>query len=145
MQIRGDSTCWLDRFRDIELQPYWDLVDEMIYIFNRYCFLNLAGYEFHLTKYPPGGHYAKHLDQFQKRNNRMISVINYLNEGWQDGDGGELEVFHEGKSTLIAPIAGRSVLFKSDTVPHAVLRSNKNRYSLTGWLLHKHSALGHFL
>ena len=143
-QIRGDSTYWLDRERDIQLQSFWELVDEMIYIFNRYCFLSLTGYEFHLTKYPPGGHYAKHLDQFQNRNNRIISVINYFNEGWQNGDGGELEVFHEGTSTLIAPVAGRSVLFKSDAVPHAVLQSNKNRYSLTGWLLHKPANLGQF-
>jgi SM-20-related protein len=143
-QIRGDSTYWLDRGRDTELQPFWELVDEIIYIFNRYCFLSLSGYEFHFANYPPGGRYAKHLDQFQNRNNRIISVIIYLNEDWQPGDGGELEIFHGEQSTIVTPIKGRCVFFRSDTVPHSVLQSYKDRYSLTGWLLHQPASLGQF-
>jgi len=143
-QIRSDSTYWLDRGRDTELQPFWELVDEILYIFNRYCFLSLSGYEFHFANYPPGGKYAKHLDQFQNRNNRIISVIIYLNEDWQPGDGGELEIFHGEQSTIITPIKGRCVFFKSDTIPHSVLQSYKDRYSLTGWLLHQPASLGQF-
>lgn len=145
-EIRGDSTYWLSRQRDTELTSFWELVDDMIHVFNRYCFLSLGGYEFHLTRYSPGAYYAKHLDQFQNRNNRIISVVIYLNESWQAGDGGELELYDaENQSILINPLACRCVLFKSDTVPHSVLRCNRDRYSLTGWLLHKPSALGQFL
>lgn len=143
--VRGDFTYWLDRKRDTNVQELWNLVDEVIHMFNRYCFLSLSGYEFHLAHYPSGGHYDKHLDQFENRNNRMISVVIYLNEGWQKGDGGELEIFENGnESFLVEPIAGRCVMFKSDKVPHAVLEAHKSRFSLTGWLLYQPSALGQF-
>ena len=142
-EIRGDQTYWLDRKRDAAIAPFWGLVDETMQIFNRYCYLSLSGYEFHFANYPPGGHYDKHLDQFQNRNNRMISMILYLNEDWQKGDGGELEIFEkDGRSFLVEPVAGRCVMFKSAEVPHAVLESRKDRYSLTGWLLYQPSALG---
>lgn len=143
--VRGDFTYWLDRKRDANIQELWSLVDEVIHMFNRYCFLSLSGYEFHLAHYPSGGHYDKHLDQFENRNNRMISVVIYLNEGWQKGDGGELEIFeNKNESFLVEPIAGRCVMFKSAKVPHAVLEAHKSRFSLTGWLLYQPSALGQF-
>ncbi len=144
--IRGDFTYWLDRKRDVQLESFWGLVDEIIHMFNRYCFLSLSGYEFHLAHYPSGGHYDKHLDQFENRNNRMISVIIYLNDGWQTGDGGELEIFEkDGSSFLVEPLAARCVMFKSAEVPHAVLQAHKSRFSVTGWLLHQPSAIGRFL
>ena len=143
--IRGDLTYWLDRKRDTDLNAFWELVDETIHMYNRYCFLGLSGYEFHLANYPKGGHYEKHLDQFNKRNNRTITMILYLNLGWQKGDGGELELFGEDDTSLIVePIGARCVMFKSAEVPHRVLTSNKARYSLTGWLLQQPSALGQF-
>ncbi|MFA0961566.1 2OG-Fe(II) oxygenase [Roseivirga sp. BDSF3-8] len=145
-EIRGDQTYWLDRKRDTALQPFWEVVDESIYVLNRYCFLSLSGYEFHFANYPPGGHYDKHLDQFQGRNNRMISMIIYLNDDWQKGDGGELEIFvADGSSVIVEPIGGRCVMFKSAVVPHAVRKSFKDRYSLTGWLLYQPAELGKFL
>ncbi|WP_318344129.1 2OG-Fe(II) oxygenase [Flagellimonas baculiformis] len=144
-KIRGDFTYWLDRERDSHLRTYWGLVDEIMQMFNRYCYLSLSGYEFHLAHYPSGGHYDKHLDQFERRNNRMISVVIYLNEGWQRGDGGELEIFEkDGSSFLVDPLAARCVMFKSAEVPHAVLQAHKSRFSLTGWLLYQPSALGQF-
>nr|WP_293283387.1 2OG-Fe(II) oxygenase [Allomuricauda sp.] len=142
-KIRGDFTYWLDRNRDAQLTGYWDLLDETMYIFNRYCYLSLSGYEFHLAHYPSGGHYDKHLDQFENRNNRMISMIIYLNDDWKQGDGGELEIFEkDGSSFLVEPLAGRCVMFKSAEVPHAVLKAHKSRFSLTGWLLHQPSSVG---
>ena len=144
--IRGDYTYWLDRKRDVALNEIWNLIDETLFIYNRYCFLGLAGYEFHLAYYPQGGHYDKHLDQFNNRNNRTISMVIYLNKDWQKGDGGELEIFkNDGTSILVEPIESRCVMFKSADVPHAVLASLKPRYSLTGWLLQQPSALGQFL
>jgi len=144
--IRGDYTFWLDRKRDTDLEEIWNLIDETMYIYNRYCFLGLSGYEFHLAHYPQGGHYDKHLDQFNNRNNRTISMVVYLNKDWKQGDGGELEIFEENSSSfLVQPIEGRCVMFKSAEVPHAVLASNKPRNSLTGWLLQQPSALGQFL
>jgi len=141
--IRGDYTYWLDRQKDISIPLFWNLADEIMHIYNRYCFLSLSGYEFHLANYPPGSHYDKHLDQFNNRNNRMITIIIYLNKNWQKGDGGELEIYEsDGSSFLVEPLEGRCVMFKSAVVPHRVLRSNKDRHSITGWLLHQAPGLG---
>jgi SM-20-related protein len=144
--IRGDYTYWLERSRDLVLNNIWELIDETMYIYNRYCFLGLSGYEFHLAHYPTGGHYDKHLDQFNNRNNRTISIVTYLNKNWRPGDGGELEIYRaDGSSFTVAPMARRCVMFKSAVVPHAVLASHRPRFSLTGWLLQNPSALGKFL
>jgi SM-20-related protein len=141
--IRGDYTYWLDRKRDTELNSFWSLIDETVHVFNRYCYLSLSGYEFHFAKYPPGARYDKHLDQFDNRGNRMITFVLYLNEGWNKGDGGELEVYlKNGQSVIVEPLQARCVMFKSAEVPHRVLESSRNRYSLTGWLLHQPAGLG---
>jgi len=143
--IRGDYTYWLDRKRDTVLNPFWLLVDETIHVFNRYCYLGLSGYEFHLANYPPEARYEKHLDQFKNRNNRTITLVIYLNEGWKECDGGELEMFlNDGQTLLVEPIAGRCAMFKSALIPHRVVEAKKNRYSLTGWLMQHPSSLGQF-
>lgn len=145
-EIIGDHTFWLERARDTHLHELWEILDDTLSLFRRYCFLSLSGYEFHFANYPPQTHYVKHLDQFKGNNNRMISLVIYLNADWQNGDGGELELFLKNKtSVIIEPIANRCVMFKSAELPHRVLKSKKNRYSLTGWLLNLPSTLDHFL
>jgi SM-20-related protein len=58
----------------------------------------------------------------------------YLNEGWVDGDGGELSIHHEDNVQDISPLNGRSIFFKSNELAHEVLMTNKTRMSITGWL-----------
>lgn len=141
--IRGDYIYWLAKERDESLAPVFELLDEMVQRLNRYCFLSLSGYEFHLAHYPAGSFYKKHLDQFKDRSNRMISVIIYLNELWQDGDGGELLIYEDEEITQkIAPSANKCVIFRSDTVVHEVAQTHISRYSLTGWLLYQPQGLG---
>ncbi len=128
--IRGDKTYWLNKERDSEIKDFWDLLAETKNTLNRYCYLSLSGDEFHLAHYPSGGYYARHLDQFDGRNNRMISMIIYLNENWQPGNGGQLQILDKNRELqLVEPIAKRCVSFNSDQVPHAVLKSFKDRYS----------------
>ena len=144
-KIRGDYTYWLDKARDIELHKVFTLVEEAVSAFNRFCYLSLSGYEFHLAHYPKGAFYKRHVDQFKDRNNRMISVVMYFNEDWKEGDGGELKIFKQDEEILVAPIAGRCVMFKSADVPHEVTKTNISRYSLTGWLLYQPSGVGYLL
>ncbi|MBV6642665.1 MAG: 2OG-Fe(II) oxygenase [Cyclobacteriaceae bacterium] len=144
-EIRGDYIYWLDRTRDTTLFPFFGLIDETIQVLNRYCYLSLSGFEFHLAHYPAGSFYKRHLDQFKSRNNRMISMIIYLNEGWKPGNGGELKIFQDKGDLIVEPLARRCVLFKSDTVPHEVLKTQVSRYSLTGWLLYMPSGVGRIL
>ncbi|MGB0429652.1 MAG: 2OG-Fe(II) oxygenase [Bacteroidia bacterium] len=144
--IRGDYTFWLEQEKDQWLSEFWQIAEHAVQMFNRYCFLGLAGSEFHLAKYPPGAFYKKHLDQFKNRNNRVITWVIYLNHNWQKGDGGELELFlKNGETKLIDPLAARCIMFMSANIPHRVLLSNKNRFSLTGWLLKHPAPVGKFI
>ncbi len=136
-EIRGDYIRWLDPGRDISLHDFFERINEAIYVFNRYCFLSLSGSEFHMAHYPPGTFYKRHLDQFNAVSNRLITVILYLNTHWKEGDGGELQVYLDDEAVKIAPIAKRVVFMRSDMIEHEVLETNKDRYSVTGWLLYQ--------
>lgn len=142
-EVRGDFTYWLDKATDPEVSPFYDLTDELIFVMKRYCFLSIADSEFHYAFYPPGAHYEAHVDQFSERNNRQISFVLYLNEGWKNGDGGELKIFEpSGNEIIIEPLAMRCVIFKSATVLHQVMPTTKDRYSVTGWLLNNPVGVG---
>lgn len=142
--VRSDEIYWLDRNKDKTLAGFFDFVDDAVARLNRLCFLSISGSEFHLAHYPPGTFYRKHLDQFDARSNRLISMVCYLNEIWKPEHGGELRVYRrDGTYRDIPPLPGRAVLFKSDVVPHEVLKSHASRYSITGWLLHQPAGLGY--
>lgn len=141
--IRGDVIYWLERERDQELESFFCLMDELIFALRRYCFLSLSGSEFHIAKYPAGTHYERHIDQFNERSNRQITVLIYLNQNWKERDGGELKMYLENETKLVKPIAKRLLLFRSATIEHEVLKTHTPRYSLTGWLLHQPSGLGY--
>lgn len=142
-EIRGDFIYWLDENRDTQLSSFFSLMDELTQNLKRFCYLSLSGSEFHIAKYPAGSYYHKHLDQFNERTNRQITVLIYLNKNWQKGDGGELMIYKDGKEIKVEPIAKRLLLFKSDVIEHEVLTTNVPRYSLTGWLLHKPAGIGY--
>ena len=141
--IRGDHVFWLDKNRDEQQIPgFYSIIDELKNMLNRYCFLGISDYEFHMAYYPEGTFYKRHLDQFKERSNRLITLILYLNENWQEGDGGELVIYKDEKAENIPPIGNRLVIFKSDVLEHEVLMTNKGRYSITGWFLKQPVGLG---
>ncbi|RJE74591.1 2OG-Fe(II) oxygenase [Reichenbachiella sp. MSK19-1] len=137
--VRGDEILWLDKdMADQRIHTFFDLADEIKQNLNRYCYLSLSGYEFHFAHYPEGAFYKRHLDQFQGRNNRLISMILYLNEEWQPAYGGQLKLFLDGgKEETIMPTFGRMVMFKSDVLEHEVMITHHDRYSITGWMLYQ--------
>ncbi|MCB0486368.1 MAG: 2OG-Fe(II) oxygenase [Flavobacteriaceae bacterium] len=143
--IRGDFTFWIDKIRDVEINQFFDLIEEAKDKLNRYCYLSLSGYEFHLAHYPKGSFYKRHLDQFNNRSNRMITMIVYLNENWKKEDGGELKIYKNDTEILIEPLANRCILFKSALLEHEVLPTNIGRNSLTGWFLYQPSSVGYIL
>src|SRR5690554_841249 len=141
-EVRGDYTYWLEKDKHIQIKSIFEALDEVKEVFNRLMYLSLADYEFHLAHYPKGSFYKKHLDQFEGRNNRMVSVIIYLNKDWRHGDGGELRIYREGHDSIdITPIENRCVMFRSDTLYHEVLTSNTSRKSITGWMLYQTAVL----
>lgn len=144
-EIRGDFIYWLDENRDTKLSSFFGLMDELTLNLKRFCYLSLSGSEFHIAKYPAGSYYHRHLDQFQERTNRQITVLIYLNKDWKQGNGGELVIYKNGEEVKVEPIGKRLLVFKSDVIEHEVLTTHVPRYSLTGWLLHQPAGIGYLL
>ena len=137
--IRGDYVRWLDfstggtfsAFHDEHIEPLRAAV-------NRHLMLGIFEYEAHVTVYPPGAFYKRHVDQFQGAAHRKLSVILYLNdEGWSADDGGQLRLFipaDDGEKIVdVLPEGGTLVVFLSHEIAHEVLPTKRERFSLTGW------------
>jgi len=136
--IRGDYILWLDKNSapDAAL-VYLKRLQELMQSLNQNLFLSLKDVEVHMTVYPIGTYYKRHLDQFKKDDKRKLSVICYLNKDWEEAHGGQLRIYAEGQSVDVLPIAGRLVCFRSDVLEHEVLPATRERLSLTGWVLDK--------
>lgn len=142
--IRGDQIQWLNAndARD-GVQHYFEQIQLLIKILKETCFLPIRDYELHLAHYPVGTHYARHLDQFNHRSSRIISIVTYLNENWQNGDGGEIALYPQNKeAVIIPPKSGTTVIFRSEILEHEVLKTHTDRYSVTGWLLNQPKGTG---
>lgn len=133
--IRGDVIYWLDRsHHDQSENAFLDIIDLFVLHLNETCFTGIKSYEFHYALYNEGSFYKKHLDQFRNNDSRAYTMIIYLNEHWQQADGGELRIHHIDSMQLIAPENGRCVFFKSNELLHEVLLTHQPRMSITGWL-----------
>lgn len=138
--IRGDSIHWLDEeSTEPAVKQYFSNMHHLKSLMNQHFYMGLASLETHLAIYPVGAVYQKHLDQFnagqaQQLNTRKLSSILYLNQEWQDSDGGELRLYvNEDEWLDILPAGGRLVLFLSAQFWHEVLPAKRERLSLTGW------------
>jgi len=132
--IRKDRVWWIDNpLPGSSEEKFFLKMYDFIQYLNKTCFTGLKSYEFHYAVYEEGSYYKKHVDQFVNDLSRKFSFVLYLSETWLPGDGGELLLFTEKEVLTIAPIPGKILFFTSD-LPHEVLRTNKQRLSLTGWL-----------
>ena len=132
--VRNDRIYWLNQ-EEPRHKDYLDIMDELRNEFNRELFLGLFDYECHLAHYPNGAFYKKHLDAFKGRSNRVLTTVFYLNSKWQQGDGGQLVIYGDKGQVLetVLPRQGRLVVFLSDRFVHEVQRSERDRFSITGW------------
>lgn len=135
--IRGDYIQWIDKEEaDPLVKDYLNQITDLKDYINQTCYLGLKDFETHFAIYPELTFYKKHVDRFQQNAHRVLSFVLYLNVGWQKGDGGELAIYpnnpHEG--TIVDPLAGRLILFRSELL-HEVLLAHKPRFSITGWML----------
>jgi SM-20-related protein len=142
--IRGDYIQWLDKISSPPAaKVYLNRLDELVKFLNQALFLSMKDFEVHLTAYPVGSYYKRHLDQFKQDDHRKLSVICYLNQNWNESHGGQLRMHLAKGSEDILPIAGRLVCFRSDQIEHEVLPSTRERLSLTGWVLDQFAELRH--
>jgi len=138
--IRSDHVSWLpDGGRTAAQERYFDSIESLRLAINARHFLGLFDFEGHFAIYPEGASYKPHLDCHHNSSDRVISVIVYLNQAWETGDGGELKIRvtkndQEGEFALIEPKLGTLVAFLSADHWHEVLPSLKPRRSITGWL-----------
>jgi SM-20-related protein len=142
--IRGDYIKWLDK-NDCPkaTRIYLDRLQSLIQFLNQALFLSLKDFEVHMTVYPEGSYYKRHLDQFKKDDHRKLSVILYLNTAWKEEQGGQLRMYLPGQIKDFLPLAGRLVIFRSDEIEHEVLPATRERLSITGWVLDRLSDLKH--
>ncbi|HEY8399933.1 MAG TPA: 2OG-Fe(II) oxygenase [Cytophagaceae bacterium] len=138
-EIRGDKILWFDPenlspFQEIYLFKLYDLKSRITADF----FLSLNDIECHFAVYPVGSLYKRHLDQFKGVGARQISCILYLNKDWKEEDGGSLRIYYDvedrEKYIDVLPQWGRFVCFRSADIYHEVLKTNRERYSITAWM-----------
>jgi len=139
-EIRSDKVLWMDQSLLTPLQEvYWDKMEKLRTAINQRCYLGLKSFEAHFAMYPQGSFYLRHLDQFQSVSYRIVSVVLYLNDTWDESDGGELRMYYTRPDGIedfqdFLPLGGRVVVFLSGEVPHEVLPTKKERISITGWM-----------
>lgn len=133
--IRSDAIFWLDKkHNNVHEEEFFARIEAFIDYLNKSCYTGISGYEFHYTIYEKDSFYAKHRDQFKDNSDRAYSMICYLNNNWQENDGGELLIHSLKQDQKISPTQGKTVFFKSNQLEHEVLLTHKRRMSITGWL-----------
>jgi len=141
--VRGDYISWMNQENESE-SLFLAQMEDLRKTLNLNLLLSLKSFEFHFASYPPKSFYARHLDQFKERNNRMISFVLYLNDDWQPEHEGCLRLYHPEQTEDIAPIGNRLVLFRSDILEHEVIPTKVSRNSITGWFLYQPHDLSFF-
>lgn len=149
---RLSETCWLRPPPAPELgnvqarRALEDVVTDLGRTVSRHTGLELLEFQTELAYayYPSGGYYKEHVDvpqanqgyyKFGRSGNhqerREFSLLLYLNDDWRPHHGGCLSLF--GGSTVVEPRAGTLVIFRSDCVPHEVLKAHAERWAVVGW------------
>lgn len=132
--IRGDSTCWIVPPLLPAEQILLEQLERLRLKLNAQAWLGLFELELHYAWYPPGAGYARHVDQPQGRGQRQVSLVLYLNEDWSPEASGQLRIFDAaGCHRDIEPLAGRLVCFLTPGREHAVLPTQRDRLSISGW------------
>jgi SM-20-related protein len=138
--VRSDETYWLERnSENLAQTAIWNEIDLLKQAFNRTLYLGLNDFEGHYAAYPEGGFYKRHLDCFHHNNDRVVTMIIYLNKNWIEADGGKLRIFNKDTFQDIRPLGGTMVCFMSRETEHEVLLSHSARHSFAGWFKNVHS------
>jgi len=143
--IRRDAIRWLDSSSPAQ-NAYLTLMHQIQLELNRQLFLGLFEYEAHFALYNPGDFYKKHLDSFRGAANRMVTTVSYLNPNWQNEWGGELVIYNEADTEILATLApkmGTLVVFMSEQIPHEVKPTLHPRASIAGWFRRNTSTAQH--
>lgn len=133
-EIRQDKIQWIDSDSDAH-REFFKVCDELQESLNRGLYLGLNTVEAHYAHYSAGAFYQRHIDSFKGAKNRMVSMVLYLNSDWQASHEGELKLWDNAGVELgcIAPRRGDVLLMLSEEMPHQVLPTTVDRYSIAAW------------
>lgn len=136
--IRTDLIHWIDESTlSAPQRTAWERLDELRVGLNRRVFLGLTQLEAHLSAYPPGNGYRKHVDNFRGSTRRFVSCVLYLNADWREEHGGRLRIYERDDQAVVAcgvdPVSGTLACFLSADIAHEVLPTTHERLSVTGW------------
>ncbi|MGC1548633.1 MAG: 2OG-Fe(II) oxygenase [Rhodanobacter sp.] len=134
--LRGDSTSWFQpEALSTAQQAFSDQIDVLRIALSRHLLLGLVDSESHYAVYQPGTGYARHLDCLRNNNARVVSAVFYLNNAWQEAEGGALRLYLADQSYRdIYPHAGTLLLFLSADFEHEVLPATRDRMSIACWM-----------
>lgn len=133
--IRSDEISWFDNTNlDSSQEKFLTITQQLQDAINEKFYLGLFELEIHFALYAPNAFYTRHLDQHKNQDTRVVTIIVYLNENWNEDDGGELKLYlKNGNEITVQPKAGTLVCFMSAEFEHEVLPAKRERASLTGW------------
>ncbi|MBL6746223.1 MAG: 2OG-Fe(II) oxygenase [Pseudomonadales bacterium] len=133
--VRRDRIHWIAESHPASAQ--WIAWSQRLRAYlNRRLFLGLFSFESHFSHYQAGDFYRKHVDAFKGESNRILSLVAYLNRGWEPDQGGELVIYSpEDESELfkVTPTFATLVLFLSEEFSHEVLPTTRDRFAVAGW------------
>ena len=134
--LRGDRTRWFEPAALTTAQrDFVDRLDALRIALNRGLMLGLIDSEAHYAVYRPGAGYARHLDCLRGNDARVVSAVFYLNQAWQDAEGGALRLHQpDGSHHDVYPRGGTLLLFLSAQFQHEVLPATRQRMSIACWL-----------
>lgn len=133
--VRRDKIAWIDA-QSPNSRTWVTWTQALQTYLNRRLFMGLFSFESQFAFYRPGDFYVTHVDAFRGQSNRVLSLVTYLNQDWQQGQGGELIIYHPhtgAELVRVAPNFGTLVLFLSEEFPHEVRPAVRTRYSVAGW------------
>lgn len=155
VSVRRDSIVWID-----DSEPagaaWLAYCEQLRQVINEQLMLGLFSFESHYAHYRSGDYYAIHRDAFKGVSNRKLSLVTYLNDHWEDSDGGQLVLYKEEEGSFksanervnepinetlneaveiarILPEFATLVVFLSENFPHQVLPVKRDRWSAVGW------------
>ena len=136
--IRKSRIAWMDGSTPAQA-GFLQWAEQLRLSLNQALMIGMFEFEACFAVYRPGEFYDRHLDSFEGARNRIVSLVVYLNDTWDAADGGALLVWPEGASedaphvATLVPEGGGVVMMLSETIPHAVQRTERLRYAIAGW------------
>jgi SM-20-related protein len=132
---RRDKILWLNEDKGTQSE-FLRFTDGLKDFLNRELFIGINYFEGHFALYEQGDFYETHYDAFKNSVNRVVTVVYYLNENWNEkSDGGELVMYDDDNNFVkkVLPEADTLLVFLSEKFPHEVLTAKRKRYSIAGW------------